>query len=396
MNDTKPNIWIYPCLFSAASVGAVLFSPLLPSIQNQFNLSSDAVQLLLSLYLVGFAVSQIFYTLPAKRFGKKRMIIAALSLGLFGNLIVTMGAYSQLFSVILVGRILCALGAGGTLGLGMGLVLDFHTPKEGVQILSLGVTSFGVFPSVATFFTGFLVPFSWIWPLHLLSLYFVFLLLFVQSIPSVEEGRKKVSLSEFVSVIWQHITQGSFLVYCFIWGTNTAAIYLYVTYSSLMAVNLWGLGIRTFSMVLSCVPLAMVLGMLLNRIFGQRIGRRGMLRIGILLEVGCIGIVTYALQMDDVLRTVLFFSGIAGVYLCTPIVTSNATSLGLEQSCDRSVGSGFMGFVNLCITTSVLFIVRALPTDGELVFDKAFIVLGLLFLLLLVLQEILCFSSKTE
>ena len=394
MNRTKPNIWIYPCLFSAASVGAILFSPLLPSIQSQFDLSSDSVQLILSLYLLGFAASQILYTLPAKNFGKKKMIITALSLGLIGNLIVTFGAYTNLFSMILAGRVLCALGAGGTLGLGMGLILDFYTPKESVQIIALGVTSFGVFPSIGTFCAGFLVPFSWIWPLHLLSFYFIFLLIFVQSIPTIKESKEKISLSEFTSSVWQHISTTSFLAYACMWGTNTSTLYLYITYASLVAIKIWGVDIHLFSILISLAPLAMIAGMLLNRTFSERVGRVIMLRIGLLSEIGFITSIYYALQLEGTGRTVLFFSGITGVYFCTPIVTSNATSLGLEHSKDKSVGSALMGCLNLTMTTLFLFIVRTIPIDGELILDKIYVALGLLLALLFFLQKRMSNSLK--
>ena len=386
MNRIKPSIWIYPCLFSAASVGAVLFSPLLPIIQKQFALSSDSVQLLLSLYLFGFAISQILYTLPAKRFGKKKMIMTALSVGLVGNLTVTAGAYASLFPVLLVGRILCALGAGGTLGLAMGLILDFYRPSESVQVISLGVTSFGVFPGIATVFAGFLAPYSWIWPLHLLSLYFIFLLFFVQNLPELEEKKERVSFSKFMLSVFEHLRKGSFLVYTCIWGMTTASLYLYVTYASLMAVNLWGMGIRSFSMVFSCVPFGMIGGMLFNRLFFHRLGMVKTLRVGMVMEITFICLVIYSLQLKGFGRAALFFAAMFGVYLCVPIVSSNATSLALEHSPDRSVGSALIGCLNLLVTTSVLFIVRAFPTDGEVIFDKTFTVHALVLALLLVLQ----------
>ena len=394
MSRTKPSIWIYPCLFSAASVGAVLFSPLLPIIQKQFSLSSDSVQLLLSLYLFGFALSQIFYTLPAKRFGKKRIIMTALSIGLVGNLIVTAGAYAGLFPVLLVGRILCALGAGGTLGLAMGLILDFYRPHESVQVISLGVTSFGVFPGIATVFAGFLAPYSWVWPLHLLSLYFIFLLFFVQSIPELEEKKERVSLKKFGSSVFEHVKKGDFLVYTCIWGMTTASLYLYVTYASLIAVNLWGMGIRSFSMVFSCVPFGMIGGMLFNHLFSHRLGMVKTLRVGLVMEITFICLVIYSLQLEGLSRATLFFCSMFGVYLCVPIVSSNATSLGLEHSPDRSVGSALIGCLNLMLTTSVLFVVRVFPTDGELIFDKAFMVHALVLALLLICQIKISSSEK--
>lgn len=387
MSQAKPNIWIYPCLFSAASVGAVLFSPLLPSIQKQFSLGSDAVQLLLSLYLVGFAVSQILYTLPAKRFGKKKMILLALSLGLLGNLIVTLGAYKGLFSVILLGRVLCALGAGGTLGLAMGLILDFHTPKEGAFIISLGVTSFGVFPSIGTVCAGFLVPFSWIWPLHLLSLYFLFLICFASRIPNVEFKAERASFKKFLLGVGAHLIGKKFLAYTCTWGFNTASLYLFVTYASLIAVNLWGMGIRTFSLILSCVPFGMLGGLALNHTFAGRVGRERMLRRGLLMEVIFLLVVCFSFQLEGVMRVLLFFGGTFGVYVCTPVVSANASSLGLEHSPDRSVGSALMGCLNLMITTGVLFSVRAYPVDGELIFDKAFLILALILAVLLLLYK---------
>ena len=132
------------------------------------------------------------------------------------------------------------LGAGGTLGLAMGLILDFYTAKESAAIISLGVTSFGVFPSIATIFAGFLVPISWILPLHLLSCYYIFLLMFVQSIPDVQEKPEKISISNFIKGVGKHLIEGKYIVYACMWSFITTAMYFYTTYASLMAVKLWG------------------------------------------------------------------------------------------------------------------------------------------------------------
>ena len=69
------------------------------------------------------------------------------------------------------------------------------------------------------------------------------------------------------------------------------------------------------------------------------------------------------------------------------MVSANATALALGHSPNRSIGSSLIGCLNLVITTGSLFTVRALPTDGELIFDKVFLAFGLILVLLLFLQR---------
>lgn len=71
----KPQFMILLFLVSFASVGAVLFTPALPSITSFFQVSVGQAQLTITSYLIGYALGQLPYGPLANRFGRKKTLI---------------------------------------------------------------------------------------------------------------------------------------------------------------------------------------------------------------------------------------------------------------------------------------------------------------------------------
>ncbi|MDC0609542.1 multidrug effflux MFS transporter [Vibrio sp.] len=90
------------------SIGLVF--PSLPWIAQDFNISIDQTQLLISAYLLGFGPSQFFYGPISDSIGRKKVLLFALVLAFIG--LTTLVLFSSSFTGLVAGRFIQGLGTG--------------------------------------------------------------------------------------------------------------------------------------------------------------------------------------------------------------------------------------------------------------------------------------------
>ena len=82
-------------LVAFGAISTDLYLPSLPSIVVAFDSNSAEVQLTLSVFLCGFAASQIVYGPLSDRFGRRPVLIAGLTVYLIGSLACAMAPNSS-------------------------------------------------------------------------------------------------------------------------------------------------------------------------------------------------------------------------------------------------------------------------------------------------------------
>lgn len=86
-----------------------LFFPLIPVIKQEFALADWQAQLTFAIGVFGMATSTLFYGPYADRFGRRPVLLAGLALFTLGSIV---SGLAQSFTVMLLGRIVQAAGAG--------------------------------------------------------------------------------------------------------------------------------------------------------------------------------------------------------------------------------------------------------------------------------------------
>ena len=110
---------------SLASASAALITPALPIIQKSWDLSNSSLQLIISIFLLGYLLGQWIYGPLANRFGR----LSALRLGfvvinIVGIVISGIAAFFDSYLGLIFGRFITALGASS------GLVCTFILMNE--------------------------------------------------------------------------------------------------------------------------------------------------------------------------------------------------------------------------------------------------------------------------
>jgi len=117
----------------------------LPAIERAFSATTAETQLTISVYLVGFAVAQIFYGPFTDRFGRKPILLGAI--GLF-----TLASFACAVapSIVLldVARFFQALGGAGGIVIARAIVRDLYSGARAGRELSLMGATMGLAPII--------------------------------------------------------------------------------------------------------------------------------------------------------------------------------------------------------------------------------------------------------
>ncbi|MGI9465448.1 MAG: MFS transporter, partial [Aestuariivirgaceae bacterium] len=80
-DEPKPMLF-YAILVAVSTVGPLamnIFVPFIPGLMSEFSATSGAVQLTLTVYLAGIAISQLCYGPFSDRFGRRPAMLAGLA-----------------------------------------------------------------------------------------------------------------------------------------------------------------------------------------------------------------------------------------------------------------------------------------------------------------------------
>ena len=132
----KPDTWALTILLaSLTALGPIstdMYLPALPGILRDLDTGHAAVQLTLSMFLVGFAVGQIFYGPLADRLGRKPVLAAGLGIYAVASLACTLAPSVEL---LIVARFAQAFGAAGPIVLARAVGEASRFAVEGAQLV---------------------------------------------------------------------------------------------------------------------------------------------------------------------------------------------------------------------------------------------------------------------
>ena len=112
----------------ASPLTATIYLPLLPLLATQFDVSTQAINLTVTLYIVFQAVSPLLFATASDSFGRRPIYLITYSLYTIASLGLALNKH--IYSLLLILRSLQSLGASAVLAVAFGVVADVCTPAE--------------------------------------------------------------------------------------------------------------------------------------------------------------------------------------------------------------------------------------------------------------------------
>lgn len=128
-----------------------MYLPSLPAIAETFGASTGATQLTLSVHLIGFAGSQLFYGPLADRYGRRPVLLAGFALYMIGCFV---SLFVASIEQLIAARALQAVGGGASVVLARAIVRDLYEGPEAGQMLARMAAIMGLVPAAAPMLGG--------------------------------------------------------------------------------------------------------------------------------------------------------------------------------------------------------------------------------------------------
>lgn len=174
-------------IIATGQVGVSIYLPALPVISSDFGVRQDQVQSLVTLFLIGFGLSQLFYGPLSDAIGRRPVFLWGQGLYLFGVIVCIL--FSDNFDMLLAGRLLQGLGAGSASVLGRSILRDSYDGDALTRALSYLAVIASIMPILGPFIGGWITwHMGWQWVFgfvfaYLLTIYFIGWFILPETLP---------------------------------------------------------------------------------------------------------------------------------------------------------------------------------------------------------------------
>lgn len=258
-----------------------MYLPSLPAIQRAFDADTGAVQMTLSVFLIGAAGAQLVYGPLSDRYGRRPLLLA-------GYVIYVAASLGCLFAgtvgELALARFFQALGSGASVVLARAIVRDLYAAEHAGQMLARMASIMGIVPAVAPVAGGF-VEGAFGWQANFLTMAAGGLILGIVSFVGLDETlHAERRQSANVRAILEHyarlLRDARFRRYLLVASFSFAGVFAFISGSSFVLQNIYGLTPVAYGLSFGAMIIGYIGGTLTGARFTMRLGIDRMLKIG--------------------------------------------------------------------------------------------------------------------
>ena len=279
MKNSNTFILILALANASVVVGMGLITPSITIIKADFNLTSDMVQLILTVYIIAAGIGQLIFGILSDRFGRRPILLTGSFLFVLSSIV---SVFSPNIMFLLIMRMVQGLGAAACMSMARVIVNDSFNKTEAAEKLSLITAIMVIFPLISLILGGFIAQtLGWVGTMYV---FFIFgLIILTGSVYNISETKiEKLNNLNFLKIT------NSFLVVLkntkFITFTLIGAIQTGIFFSSFgfMPYEFARLGVSPleFGFWLSFTGIGYFLGNILNRNYASKFGIEALIILG--------------------------------------------------------------------------------------------------------------------
>ena len=336
-------------MISFASVNAVMFTPALPDIANFFDITHDSAQLTISWFLIGYALGQLLYGPLANRFCRKPAIYGGISLQIISSFICVLAGIIHQYPLLVVGRLLLALGAGVGLKMTFTLVNECYPPKTASKKISYLILAFAITPGLSAALGGFLNQhLGWMSCFYAGAAYGFILLALVTRLPETQLAPNYNALK------WDHLLHSYGVQFknrrlvagALMMGTSTCFVYTFAAIAPFVAINMLGMNSSGYGAANILPSIGLACGSLASARLSEQFDNGPMIKIGIIIaSIGVLIMLFAAWLHANAIHSI--FIPMMIIYFGLSAILGNASAIAMSNVEDKSHGSAVMSFINM-------------------------------------------------
>ena len=341
-------LWFLAILTLSGTLAIHIFVPVLPLVARDFQVNLQAVQLTISIYVIGLAIGQLLYGPLADSIGRRPVLL----LGLLIYTLASIGAMlAPSIDILVIMRFFQALGGCSGLLLSRAIIQDTTTGSETTKKLSMLNMLVILGPSLAPLIGGILAELSgWRSIFTVLSaLGLLNLVLILRYVQKKERKKDKVVTSSVVQNYKKLISSPQFLLYTIGGGFSTTAVYAFLGVVAYVFVNRLNHSVQDVSLALILVMLGVWCGCVAASRMVDRISIEQMIFIGSLMSFASAAVLLLCVLIDYVTAFSLIIPVMVycfGAGITSPAALSKALSINPLVA---GSASGIYGFTQMLV-----------------------------------------------
>lgn len=386
-------------MVSFATVLALLPTPAFPIIGEFFKIDKDKTQLLVSLFLLGYALGQLIYGPVSNRYGRKPAIYMGVVLSILGSAICILGVSLIYFPLLLTGRIIAAIGSSVGFSITFTMIGDSYEHSEARKKIAYVALAFAVIPGIAIAIGGFLTQYlGWTTCFYFLILYSIFIFVLSLFLPetliekNLHEIHPKRICQKYISLL-----QNKILLLCSILvGLSASTFYIFSAEAPFIGISLLGLSPDIFGL-LSLIPYTGVfLGSLYSAFHAHRSKVSKIILLGAIAHIILSSLMLVVFSLDVKVWWLFAFPTL--IFCATTLIFSNSSATCMSHVQDKSNASSLMSTINLSIATFFVLILGWSHPQNPLVLPILYVIIAIIAVILglLLKKELFLYSQKQK
>ncbi|WP_213876119.1 multidrug effflux MFS transporter [Pseudomonas sp. dw_358] len=342
----KAPVWLLVMVTISGTLAMHMFVPALPDAAASLGVSRAAMQLTITVYILGLAFGQLLYGPLSDGLGRRPMLLFGLSLYTLGGLAALLAPDVH---TLIIARLFQALGGCAGLALGRAMVRDTSQADDAVRDLALLNLMMMVGPGLAPLF-GSLVAASFGWRaifLVLTALGVTTLLCSWRLLPETSHPSGKISLLALKRDYATLLRSPTFLGFAAGGGLATTSIYAFIAAAPFIIAGELHRPAHEVGLYLGLLIVGMSVGNALTRRLVRTVKMDRLLLCGCLIStVSATALLALVLSGHLNLPGMLglMFTFTLGAGLCSPAALTRA--LGVDAGLVGSA-AGLYGFAQM-------------------------------------------------
>jgi MFS transporter, DHA1 family, multidrug resistance protein len=338
---------------SLAPLHAVAASPALIGIRSAFHISAADAQQTVSIFVLGYASSQLVFGPVANALGRVRALVLGMVIAVFGSLLAAFSAHWGGFDLLRIGRFLSGVGCGAGVVVGFTVANELYRGSRLRRVLGLCYIANAALPALASLGSGVIVQaVGWSGAFSMLAVYGSGVtLLSGLLLPETMRPSRRVPLRPRSALRgYSHAIRNSTLV---LGGLTYAAIqsilYGLVALLPFLARERFGMQAAAYGTAFFVSYLGYLLGGILSTWVAGKALAKTVMRAGI-ITTGIGGLGFGALVMTHSVTALWVFSCVFVVFVGFPLILSNCTAVSISSHDDKANGSAVFATIynSLC------------------------------------------------
>lgn len=335
-------------LVAFGPVSTDLYLASLPDMGRYFSASVEMVQMTLSVFLLGFAVSMLIYGPLSDRFGRRRVILGGVVIYVIGSVACLL---APTIEMLIASRFLQALGACCGPVVARAVVRDVYPREQAAKVMSYMASAMALAPFAAPILGGwFHTVFGWRSNFILLGLFGLILLVGTwRWLAETNHHPDPHALSplRMIANYRTLLTDRQVLGYVVVVSATFAGMFSFISASSFVLIDVLALPPALFGFGFAVVVAGYIVGGLIAGKWTAHIGLDRMIGIGV-AGAAVAGVVAAALAWSGIQSLPAILLPLMVYFLAGAMVIPNASAAAIAPH-PRMAGaaSACLGFVQM-------------------------------------------------